>query len=219
MMQCDSIAKLHDVPRVVDHDERRREITYAVWYLLATRGPDAVSLRSVAAEAGVSVGRIQHYFASKQDLLRHGCAALTEVAAEAFGSATGDDVPDDDVADGPLGELWRLVVQVVPTTEAFRLGTAVWFAYLALSPGNPEIAGLMAQAKRGQEQRAAALLERAVEVRQARRKVDVLPTVRGLLATADGLAVRVLVGDLTSSEALDLLGAELAGLRRGERSP
>ncbi|BBF99823.1 hypothetical protein PSA01_46200 [Pseudonocardia saturnea] len=59
------------VPRTVDHDTRRSEIADAVLALVARAGTEAVSLRSVAAEAGISMGRVQHYFASKDALLLH----------------------------------------------------------------------------------------------------------------------------------------------------
>ena len=59
------------MPRSVDHDARRSEIADAVLALVARAGTEAVSLRSVAAEAGISMGRVQHYFASKDTLLLH----------------------------------------------------------------------------------------------------------------------------------------------------
>jgi TetR/AcrR family transcriptional repressor of bet genes len=196
------------MPRVVDHAARRREIVHAVWFLLATRGPDAVSLRTVAGEAGVSVGRIQHYFAGKDDLLRRGCEAMIELAEEGFADDPEED-PD------PAGTLRRLVTQVVPATEEFRLGTTVWFAYLALGAGDREIARLIAGAKRGQEELAVRLVRRVVAARGIRRGTDATATARRLLATADGLSVRVLVGDLSAADALSLLDAELDALRPG----
>jgi AcrR family transcriptional regulator len=38
--------------------------------LLATRGPDALSIRNVASAAGVSVGAVQHHFGTKEKLLQ-----------------------------------------------------------------------------------------------------------------------------------------------------
>lgn len=59
------------MPRTVDHETRRTEIADAVLTLVARAGTEAVSLRSVAAEAGISMGRVQHYFPSKDALLLH----------------------------------------------------------------------------------------------------------------------------------------------------
>ena len=48
------------MPRKVDHDERRRHIVGALLRIAGTQGLDAVSMREVAQEAGVSLGAVQH---------------------------------------------------------------------------------------------------------------------------------------------------------------
>ena len=58
------------MPRVADHDERRAQIARAFQRLLAAEGFARVSFTRVAAEAGISVGLIQHYFPGKRVLLR-----------------------------------------------------------------------------------------------------------------------------------------------------
>ena len=54
------------VPRVVDTNARRDEICRAVWTVIARDGVEAVTLRAVAHTAGVSVGRIQHYYPNRR---------------------------------------------------------------------------------------------------------------------------------------------------------
>lgn len=49
--------------------ERRERIVLAVLELASREGVDRVTLRSVAAEAGISMGQVQHYFPSKDDML------------------------------------------------------------------------------------------------------------------------------------------------------
>nr|WP_246405118.1 TetR/AcrR family transcriptional regulator [Nocardiopsis algeriensis] len=41
----------------------------ALWRVIAASGPAAVSIRSVAAEAGWSPGALRHYFRTREDLL------------------------------------------------------------------------------------------------------------------------------------------------------
>jgi len=50
--------------------------------LFAAHGPDGVSLRAVAAEAGINYGLIHHYVGSKDDLLRLVCVSVSERTAE-----------------------------------------------------------------------------------------------------------------------------------------
>ncbi|HZG90052.1 MAG TPA: TetR family transcriptional regulator C-terminal domain-containing protein [Pseudonocardia sp.] len=57
------------MPRKVDHDARRRAIADALLRLAAARGLESVSLRQVAAAAGISMGAVQHYFATKDEMV------------------------------------------------------------------------------------------------------------------------------------------------------
>ena len=59
------------MPKVVDHDQRRAEIIGALWEVIGERGTEGASLMTVARAAGVSVGRIQHYFFLCNDNLNH----------------------------------------------------------------------------------------------------------------------------------------------------
>ncbi|MGU3501768.1 TetR/AcrR family transcriptional regulator [Mycobacterium sp. C31M] len=57
------------MPKQVDHRERRETIARALWRVVDQRGVLRLSLREVAAEAAMSHGQLQHYFASRQELL------------------------------------------------------------------------------------------------------------------------------------------------------
>lgn len=50
------------MPRVVDHDERRREIVAAAMALIEKTGPQALTMRSLAARLGVANGALDRYF-------------------------------------------------------------------------------------------------------------------------------------------------------------
>jgi AcrR family transcriptional regulator len=57
------------VPKRMDQDQRRRAIAEAVFAVIGDRGFGAVSLRDVASAAGVPMGSVQHYFATKDEML------------------------------------------------------------------------------------------------------------------------------------------------------
>src|SRR5262249_10546040 len=57
------------VPKQVDHAERRGRIAEALWTVAERDGIAAATVRHVAAEAGVSVGMVQHYFSTKDEML------------------------------------------------------------------------------------------------------------------------------------------------------
>ena len=60
------------MPRRVDHVERRAHITAALLRIAATRGLQAVTMREVAAEAGLSLRLVQYYMNDKQTGLNSG---------------------------------------------------------------------------------------------------------------------------------------------------
>ena len=57
------------MPKKVDHQQRREQIAAALMRVVANDGLEAVSLRHVAAEAGVTAGMVQHYFPSKEAMM------------------------------------------------------------------------------------------------------------------------------------------------------
>ena len=65
------------MPKIVDHQARRAQIAEALWRVVAREGMAGTSVRSVAAEAGASVGAMRHYFASQDELL---CFAVTSMS-------------------------------------------------------------------------------------------------------------------------------------------
>ncbi|MBO0881627.1 MAG: TetR family transcriptional regulator, partial [Mycobacterium sp.] len=53
----------------VDHEQRRAVIAAALWRIASRDGLAATTVRQVATEAGVSVGQVQHYFTTKDEML------------------------------------------------------------------------------------------------------------------------------------------------------
>ncbi|MGW4119263.1 TetR/AcrR family transcriptional regulator [Nocardia sp. NPDC004711] len=77
------------MPRLVDHEQRRREITTAARAVIAAGGLDAATFQSVAAEAGISVRLIQYYFGTKRDLMLATHRAVVEDWGRGFAEALG----------------------------------------------------------------------------------------------------------------------------------
>ena len=104
------------MPKKVDHDERRKEIAGAVGRLATERGLQAVSFREVAAEAGVSVVLVQHYFGTKENLLvttldLHSAQMAERIAADLV--ALGADAE-------PLDRVLAVTIAFLPTDAASR---------------------------------------------------------------------------------------------------
>ncbi|GAB2516945.1 TetR/AcrR family transcriptional regulator [Nocardia heshunensis] len=82
------------MPRLVDHEQRRREITTAARKVIAAGGLDAATFQAVAAEAGISVRLIQYYFGTKRDLMLATHQAVVADWGKGFAESLGALGPD-----------------------------------------------------------------------------------------------------------------------------
>ena len=57
------------MPKIVDHDEKRKQIAEAAWNIIRKEGVEKASIRRVAAEAGMSSGALRHYFSTQDEML------------------------------------------------------------------------------------------------------------------------------------------------------
>ncbi|MBS0399078.1 MAG: TetR family transcriptional regulator C-terminal domain-containing protein [Proteobacteria bacterium] len=57
------------MPKIVDHDRRRREIAILTLALMRSEGPEKASIRSIAQRGGLSMGVLTHYFKTKDELV------------------------------------------------------------------------------------------------------------------------------------------------------
>ena len=57
------------MPKVVDHEARRREISAIAAGLIAGGGMEAATIREIARSSGYSKGVIEHYFDNKDELI------------------------------------------------------------------------------------------------------------------------------------------------------
>ncbi|MEV6237360.1 TetR/AcrR family transcriptional regulator [Lentzea sp. NPDC051838] len=116
------------MPKRVDHDERRREIAEAIFRLAAAQGLQAVTLRAVAAEAGISMFQVQYYFPTKEEMLRYAWRRITELGAERAGRDIAEALRTGD----ERAVIRACVLAVLPADERSRMLCAVQIAYFAV---------------------------------------------------------------------------------------
>ncbi len=56
------------MPKIIDHDQYRKELLSKCFDLFAQKGYSAVTMREIAQGIGVSTGTLYHYFSSKKAL-------------------------------------------------------------------------------------------------------------------------------------------------------
>jgi AcrR family transcriptional regulator len=182
--------------RATEREQKTVEILVAVWRVVAAQGLGAVSFRSVAKEAGVSPGRVQHYFGSKEELIRASVELMISSAEDLHREATDEGDPAD--------ELWQLLTHAIPQAAASPAGTSVFYSFVAASVADPGVARILADAKHGVRDEIAALLHTLRARRGAPGSPSAIPVDRAaqeLLAMSDGVTLGVLIGNLTPDQA------------------
>jgi AcrR family transcriptional regulator len=186
------------VPRKVDHRERRELLADALMQLAAARGLQEVSLRHVAAQAGVSTGMVQHYFRTKDEMMTF---ALGMVMNRIRERSQAELVP------APPRELVRgLLLQVLPLDETRRLENHVVLAFLAYAAVTPSIASAVREAAAQMRTFLAGQLRAAGPADG----VDPECAAAGLLALVDGLGLQLLSRQYAEQDAIAALDAQLA---------
>lgn len=110
------------MPRLVDHDARRRELVETTWKVVADRGLSGATLRQIAEEAGYANGALKPYFPTKTALIDATYAHVFERTEARIDAALAD-------ARG-LDAVRLLCREVVPRDEELvreaRLVLAFW---------------------------------------------------------------------------------------------
>jgi AcrR family transcriptional regulator len=78
------------MPKIVDHDQYRKELLLKCFDLFAEKGYASITMREIAKGLGVSTGTLYHYFPSKKDLFWQLMEEQTRQDNQAIAAALGD---------------------------------------------------------------------------------------------------------------------------------
>ena len=195
------------MPRVVDHGQRRGEIAEALWRIAAREGLEAVSLSRVADEAGVSKGRVQHYFASREELLAFTATLLYLRVDERIGTYLADADQDS-----PLALVRALLAGILPLDEEGRTDALVGSAFLVRAVGDPDMREAYRASNRLAVEGLTAKLAVARQKGELAAGTDPERAATTLFLLARGLTESLLLGEHTPESALAVVDRELARL-------
>ena len=202
------------MPKQVNHEERRREIASAVLRLVTTRGVEAASLRTVAREAGVSMGAVQHYFTTKDQMLLFALDYGNSLLAARVQELLADRQP------ATLRETFRLFFTLLlPLDSDSRMGARLWAALIARGCVDEPTAKLAANAYTNLITFVGRWLTEVADGHQAAEGMDVAESARHLVSVIEGLRWPLLFGACTEHEALDVLDAQLDQIFGTPRHP
>lgn len=122
------------MPRVINHDERRRHIISVARDLMVQGGFAAATMRGIATAAGFANGALKHYFDGKDAIV---AATFDSVLAE-----MAQYMPRREASEevDPLEELHEYVLAAMPVDETRIGGARVLLALWENSVTNPDLA-------------------------------------------------------------------------------
>lgn len=186
------------VGRDLTAEERRREVLEAAIRCLARAGYDAVRLRDIAKEAGVSIGLLQHHFESREELLEH-----------AFRQASSDLLETWQLVIGAHQEPWDRIVALFEQHSARedpKTHCTTWTEFAAASARHPHLRAGFAQVYRTWQRLLESAVREGIDAGDFQPLLPVEDVVSALLAHVDGceLAIASDIGVMNAEQMCSL---------------
>lgn len=194
------------MPRIVDAEERRALIVAALWRVIARDGLDHASVRSVATEAGLSVGSLRHYFASQSELLTFALGAVGERLERRLVGAGTEGTPRERVR--------AKLAQMLPLDAERRLECEVWLAFTAKALTDASLRTTQRQAGKRLDAAFTYLVDLLAEDGLLTQGADRTTEAVRLSALVDGLIIRGLSTTHSRPSLLRAVDAHLDDLTR-----
>lgn len=191
--------------RGADYDRRRSEIADAVLEVVAEEGLSAVSQSAVAARAGVSPGRVQHYFPARHELIEAAFDRANDLSSARIAARAGAQA-------GPRESLTAVLTELIPYDAPTRTHMRIRQSFTALALSDEAIAARMRRDYERFHGQLADLLRRDREDGNLPATVDPGREAVALAALAEGLAYYVLIGRESPDAARDRVHAAIAAL-------
>lgn len=107
------------MPKIVDHDEKRKQIAEAAWNIIRKEGVEKASIRRVAAEAGMSSGALRHYFSTQDEMLLFIMNYYLEEGEKRS--------QNKEWSENPVQAVEEVLLELVPIDEEKKIETSVWW--------------------------------------------------------------------------------------------
>lgn len=172
------------MPKIVDHDQRRRELVDALWRVVNEKGASVVSIRTVAAAAGIPKSNVMYYFPTRGHLLAAAVDQVMGTTTESAGALL--DVPLD------VDRSVRIILMVIPTTPKRRRQAEVWRLLNAEESGDLELSKLLDDFNDRVRSGLGVLVERMIDDGVIDRRCDAELETERLHALIDGLSIQTM---------------------------
>lgn len=123
------------MPKIVDPDRRREAVVEALFRVVERDGLEQASLRNVAAEAGLAIGSVRHYFDNHAELMVFAMKAMSERVGNRLAGHADRLVTAAD----RLEVAFDMLAEVLPLDDSRRREVVVWLAFVHAARTRPEL--------------------------------------------------------------------------------
>jgi len=187
------------MPRHVDHDARRRQLAQAVCELIADHGIEAVTLREVAARAGVSMGAVQRAFAKDGMLLFALEYIITQVAESGQQRIADSGSPES------ARTLLLTTLQEMTLAADDAIPARVWLTFAAQAAVRDDLATVLRDHHTKSMELLTWLIDYGQRVGEIRPAVVAASEAERLHALLDGITLQIAVNTTTHEAARRLI--------------
>lgn len=180
MVSCPLFCYNRYMPKIVDHEKRKKQIAEATWTIIVKKGIEGATVRAIAAEAGVSLGSLRHYFSSQEELLLYAMDLVKERVSIRINRLLQSE-------DSPEQISIRILLELIPYDAESQTEMSVWFHFVmnSLPHAQEEEDGIREGIER--------IMTGLFEGRLLKKEVDVNLEIERLYALVDGLALHAML--------------------------
>ncbi len=102
------------MPKVIDHEERKKEILYAALEIFATEGYKDTNLGLIAAACGLSRTTVYQYFKDKSEIFLYAIKTTTDTMMAKYSSPEWADIED------PAEKLEKVMLDILDTADTIE---------------------------------------------------------------------------------------------------
>lgn len=184
-----------------DRQARKEQLAEAVWQVILDKGVSAVSVRTVAEQAGVVVGSLRYVFPTRTELLNFSAELMVARATERALATPHKEDPQEYVFD--------VIKQFLPLGPESKAELEVNLALVGECAAQPSLSDIRNHAHEQLREAFTQLVQLLTNTPE--RDDVVLTSARRLHALVDGLALHLLHAEPSESRwALDLVKEEIA---------
>lgn len=173
------------MPKIVDHDHKRKIIAETAWKIIETEGIERASIRRIASEAGMSTGALRHYFSNQDELLLF--------IMEYFLARGRERSENISWSTNPLNAVRETLLELVPVNQDKQTETGVWLVFAIRSLTSAALNAKKYELTEGEYILMEALLEILIKAGYINKTINIEIETLRLAVIIEGLSIHALL--------------------------